>query len=150
MKLRELMPDLNGATAYLNGKVTKEQLQDKPTLIHFWAVSCHLCKKAMPQVNELRDRFQNELHVVSIHMPRLASDLHIELVKQTAEEHDITQPILVDNDRKITEAFENQYVPSYYLFDAEGKLRHFQAGGTSMTMLENRLMRLLEENKRSE
>lgn len=146
MKLRESMPDISGATAYLNGEVTKEQLGKKPTLIHFWAVSCHLCKKAMPKVNELRDRFRNELNVVSVHMPRLASDLNMELVKQTAREHDITQPILVDNDRKITEAFENQYVPSYYLFDAEGKLRHFQAGGSSLAMLEDRLMRLLEEN----
>ncbi|KFM99351.1 thiol-disulfide oxidoreductase ykuV domain protein [Bacillus clarus] len=45
-----------------------------------------------------------------------------------AKEHGITQPILVDNQHKITDAFENQYVPAYYVFDKTGVLRHFQAG----------------------
>lgn len=30
---------------------------EKPTLIHFWSVSCHLCKEAMPEVNKLRDEY---------------------------------------------------------------------------------------------
>jgi len=119
-------------------------------LIHFWSVSCHLCKEAMPQVNEFRDRYQHELNVVAVHMPRSEKDLDIELVKQTAEEHGITQPILIDNEHKITEAFENQYVPAYYVFDAEGKLRHFQAGGSGMKMLEKRVTRVLEENQKTE
>ena len=36
MKLRQPMPELTGATAWLNGEVTREQLVgEKPTLIHF-------------------------------------------------------------------------------------------------------------------
>lgn len=46
MKLREQMPELVGATTWLNGEVTKAELVGKkPTLIHFWSVSCHLCKE---------------------------------------------------------------------------------------------------------
>ncbi|MBB5323851.1 hypothetical protein HNQ34_000943 [Anoxybacillus tepidamans] len=40
----------------------------------------------MPQVNEFRDRYKDELNVVAVHMPRSENDLSIELVKQTAEE----------------------------------------------------------------
>jgi peroxiredoxin len=83
-------------------------------------------------------------------MPRSENDLDIELVKKVAEEHGITQPILVDNEHKITDAFENQYVPAYYVFDAEGKLRHFQAGGSGMKMLEKRVNRVLEENEKTQ
>lgn len=51
MKLRQPMPELTGEKAWLNGEVTREQLiGEKPTLIHFWSISCHLCKEAMPQV----------------------------------------------------------------------------------------------------
>ncbi|MEH7470056.1 TlpA family protein disulfide reductase, partial [Priestia megaterium] len=47
MKLREQMPELTGATSWINDEVTKEDLVgDKATLIHFWSVSCHLCKEA--------------------------------------------------------------------------------------------------------
>jgi thiol-disulfide isomerase/thioredoxin len=151
MKLREPMPELAGATEWLNGEVTKEQLiGEKPTLIHFWSVSCHLCKEAMPQVNEFRDQYKDQLNVVAVHMPRSEDDLDLEVIKKTASEHDISQPIFVDSEHKLTEAFENQYVPAYYVFDKDGNLRHFQAGGSGMKMLEKRVNRVLDEMKKNE
>ncbi|MBT2687843.1 TlpA family protein disulfide reductase [Bacillus sp. ISL-47] len=151
MKLREPMPELAGATEWLNGEVTKEQLiGEKPTLIHFWSVSCHLCKEAMPQVNEFRDQYKDQLNVVAVHMPRSEDDLDLEVIKKTASEHNISQPIFVDSEHKLTEAFENQYVPAYYVFDKDGNLRHFQAGGSGMKMLEKRVNRVLDEMKKNE
>ncbi|MGD6775556.1 TlpA family protein disulfide reductase [Sutcliffiella horikoshii] len=146
MKLRSPMPELTGATEWLNGQVTREDLiGDNPTLIHFWSVSCHLCKEAMPQVNEFRDNYKDKLNVVAVHMPRSEDDLNLDSIKKTANEHDIMQPIFVDSEHKLTDAFENQYVPAYYVFDAEGNLRHFQAGGSGMKMLEKRVNRVLGE-----
>ncbi|MBM7095996.1 MULTISPECIES: redoxin domain-containing protein [Alteribacter] len=144
MKLRSPMPELEGATEWLNGQLTKDELVgEKPTLIHFWSISCHLCKEAMPEVNAFRDKYKNELNVMSVHMPRSEKDLDIDEIKKVAAEHDITQPTFVDSEHKLTDAFENQYVPSYYVFDAEGQLRHFQAGGGGMKMLTKRVNRVL-------
>ena len=151
MKLREPMPELNGAVDWLNGQVTKEELVgEKPTLIHFWSISCHLCKEAMPQVNEFRDKYQDKLNVVAVHMPRSEDDLDINEIKKVAADHDITQPIFVDSEMKLTDAFENQYVPAYYVFDKDGKLRHFQAGGGGMKMLEKRVNRVLGEMEKQQ
>lgn len=151
MKLREQMPELSGATEWLNSQVTREELiGEKPTLVHFWSISCHLCKEAMPQVNEFRDRFKDKLNVVAVHMPRSENDLNVEEIKQVAGEFGITQPIFVDSEHKLTDAFENQYVPAYYVFDREGRLRHFQAGGSGMKMLEKRVNRVLEETEKAE
>ena len=148
MKLKEPMPSLEGATDILNGEVNREQLiGSKPTLIHFWAVSCHLCKEAMPQVNEFRDQYKDQLNVVAVHMLRSEEDLDLTKIKEVAAEHDITQPIFVDSEHKLTDAFENQYVPAYYVFDKTGQLRHFQAGGSGMKMLEKRVNRVLGENE---
>ncbi|MGB2992326.1 MAG: TlpA disulfide reductase family protein [Paenisporosarcina sp.] len=146
MKLRSPMPDLTGATAWLNGEVSKKQLiGSKPTLIHFWSVSCGLCKEAMPEVNAFRDQYKNELNVIAVHMPRSEKDMDLTDIKKIAAQHDITQPIYVDNDMKLTDAFDNQYVPAYYVFDKAGQLRHFQAGGSGMKMLEKRVNRVLDE-----
>ncbi|MBW8348708.1 TlpA family protein disulfide reductase [Bacillus sp. IITD106] len=146
MKLREPMPELVGATEWLNGQVTKDELiGEKPTLFHFWSISCHLCKEAMPQVNQFRDDFKDKLNVVAVHMPRSENDLDLEEIKKVASEHGITQPIFVDSELKFADALENQYVPAYYVFDKEGKLRHFQAGGGGMKMLEKRVNRVLNE-----
>jgi thiol-disulfide isomerase/thioredoxin len=151
MKLREQMPELTGATEWLNGQVTKEELiGEKPTLIHFWSISCHLCKEAMPQVNEFRDQYKDKLNVVAVHMPRSENDLNIDEIKKVAEEHNITQPIFIDSEHKLTDAFENQYVPAYYVFDKTGQLRHFQAGGGGMKMLEKRVNRVLAETEAAE
>jgi thiol-disulfide isomerase/thioredoxin len=151
MKLREPMPELQGATEWLNGEVSKAELiGEKPTLIHFWSISCHLCKEAMPQVNEFRDQYSDKLNVVAVHMPRSEDDLNMEDIKKVAAEHDITQPIFIDSEHKLTDAFENQYVPAYYVFDKDGNLRHFQAGGSGMKMLEKRVNRVLGETEKSE
>ena len=149
MKLREQMPELEGATAWLNGEVTKSELVgEKPTLIHFWSVSCHMCKEAMPDVNAFRDQYKDELNVVAVHMPRSEDDVDLDNIKKIAAEHDITQPIYVDSEMKLNDAFENQYVPAYYVFDKDGQLRHFQAGGSGMKMLEKRVNRVLDEMKK--
>lgn len=140
------MPELDGATKWLNGKVKRSDLVgEKPTLIHFWSVSCHLCKEAMPEVNAFRDKFKDELNVVAVHMPRSEEDTDIENIIKVAQEFNITQPIFIDNELKLTDTFENQYVPAYYVFDRSGVLRHFQAGGSGMKMLEKRVNRVLDE-----
>ncbi|WP_301108156.1 TlpA disulfide reductase family protein [Sporosarcina sp.] len=151
MKLRTPMPELEGATAWLNGETSKSELVgEKPTLIHFWSISCHLCKEAMPDVNNFRDKYKDELNVVAVHMPRSEDDLDLDQIKKVAAEHDITQNIFVDSELKLNDAFENQYVPAYYVFDKDGQLRHFQAGGSGMKMLEKRVNRVLDEMKKED
>ncbi|MEH7177346.1 TlpA disulfide reductase family protein [Neobacillus vireti] len=146
MELLEPMPDLTGAEEWLNGEVKREDLVgDKPTLIHFWSVSCYLCKVAMAQVNQFRDHYKDELNVVAVHMPRSEEDLDIAQIKAVAAEHGINQPIFVDSEHKLAAVFDNQYVPAYYLFDHAGKLRHFQAGARGLNMLDKRVNRILEE-----
>ena len=148
MKLREQMPELDGATTWLNsnGIVKEELIGNKPTLIHYWSVSCGLCKEAMPNVNEFRDEYKDDLNVIAVHMPRSEKDLDLEQIEEVAKEHHITQPIFVDNGLKLADAFDNQYVPAYYVFDAEGQLRHYQAGDGGMRMLRKRVNRVLGVN----
>ncbi|MBM7654141.1 TlpA family protein disulfide reductase [Neobacillus cucumis] len=150
MKLRDKMPELTGATEWVNGQVTKDELVgERPTLFHFWSISCHLCKEAMHQVNQLRDDYKEKLNVVAVHMPRSEADTNMQEIIKVAKEHEITQPIFVDGEHKLTEAFENQYVPAYYIFDREGNLRHYQAGGNVMKMLEKRVIRLVDEMEKA-
>lgn len=151
MRLRDEMPELEGATTWYNGEVKKNDLiGNKPTLIHFWSVSCGLCKEAMPNVNEFRDQYKDDLNVIAVHMPRSEKDLDLDQIKEVADEHNITQPIFVDNQHKLTDAFDNQYVPAYYVFNSDGQLRHFQAGGGGMKMLTKRVNRVLDKEKQKQ
>ena len=146
MKLHEPMPELTGATAWLNGEVTKSELVgEKPTLIHFWAVSCNVCKETMPEVNELRDKYKDDLNVVAVHMPLTGADNDMDKIRETAEQYGLTQPVFVDSEYKLTDAFENELAPAYYVFDREGQLRHYQAGRAGLDMVEDRIERVIEQ-----
>lgn len=145
MRLRSQLPDFQGVTEWVNGKMSKDLLKGKPVLIHFWAVSCHMCKESLPQINEWREKYQKEynLQVVGVHMPRSEKDIEIDPVKETIKKYDLQHPIMIDNDHAVTDAFENEFVPAFYLFDGELQLRHFQAGEKGLKMVEQRINKIL-------
>ncbi|MDN4492352.1 TlpA family protein disulfide reductase [Ureibacillus aquaedulcis] len=146
MKLRSKMPELMGEAAWLNGSVKRDDLVGKrPTIIHFWSMSCHECKEGFPQFNQFRKAFDERVNFIAVHMPRSQEDTDIGRIKKIARRYKITQPIFVDNQMTLTDLFNNQYVPSYYLFDQNGLLRHYQSGGSGMKMLEKRVLKLLNE-----
>ncbi|WP_047150459.1 redoxin domain-containing protein [Aneurinibacillus tyrosinisolvens] len=150
MKLRDDMPEFTGVTEWVNGEVTKEELAGTPALVHYWSISCHTCKETLPQLNEWRDRYKEQgLRVVSIHMPRSEKDTEIGPIKEAIKQYGLIHPVAIDNGHKLVDAYENQYVPAYYLFDTEQKLRHYQAGEKGLKMLEKRLDRVIgsEEEK---
>jgi thiol-disulfide isomerase/thioredoxin len=152
MRIGTEMPSLEGATEWLNatGARAAHEVKGQPTLVHFWSVSCGICKDNLPRVARWRDeRGVDGLRVVAVHMPRYEADTDAELVRDAVTEHNITEPCAVDNEHKLRDAFQNDqgYVPAYYLFDAEGKLRSFAAGERGFTMIAAALERLMPKTE---
>ena len=142
------IPSLDGATEWFNGTQAHAEaaLKGQPTLIHFWSLSCGICKENMPRISRWRDEFKElGLRVIGVHMPRYESDTDVEKVRDAIATFDITEPCAIDNEHKLREAFKNDqgYVPAYYLFDAEGKLRGFAAGERGLDLLQATLERVL-------
>lgn len=151
MRIGTPMPELTGATEWLTSNLDEATAtaQGQPTLVHFWAVSCGICKENMPKVHEWRDQFKDAgLRVIAVHMPRYEADTNLEAVREAVTTYDITEPCAVDNLHKLRDAFQNEqgFVPAYYLFDAEGKLKSFAAGERGTAMLGAALNRVLGIN----
>ncbi|MBA2735075.1 MAG: redoxin domain-containing protein [Acidobacteria bacterium] len=148
MRIGTEMPKLDGATEWFGSTQAhaEAEAEGHPTLVHFWSVSCGTCKENMPRVNEWREgRREEGLRVIAIHMPRYEADTDVEAVREAISKYDITEPCAVDNGHKLRDAFhnENGYVPAYYLFDAQGKLKSFAAGERGLDMLASALERML-------
>ena len=148
MRIGTPMPSFEGATEWINGSQEEaaESVKGSPTLIHFWSVSCGICKENMPRVNEWREsRKEQGLKVVAVHMPRYPEDTDVVATREAIEKHNITEPCAVDNNHALRDAFKNDqgYVPAYYLFDAEGKLKGFAAGERGLDMLSASLDRMM-------
>lgn len=138
------LPDLSGATEWINSTANRADLVGSPLLVHFWAVSCHVCHDNMPTVVAWREQYAaNGLKVVAVHMPRQPEDMDVERVRADAASMGITEPLAVDNTHGVADAFQNEFVPAYFLFDAEGNLRSRAAGYTGLSMLEGALKRVL-------
>ena len=152
MRIGTEMPSLEGATEWFNatGAAAEAEAKGHPTLVHFWSVSCGMCKENLPRVAEWREgRAEEGLRVVAIHMPRYEADTDVEAVRDAITTNNITEPCAVDNQHVLRDSFKNEqgFVPAYYLFDAEGKLRCFAAGEFGLKVLGPALERVLAANK---
>lgn len=148
MRIGTEMPSLDGASKWLTGSAEEAlaEAEGRAVLVHFWSLSCGMCKDNLPRVVEWRDNYREAgLRLIAIHMPRYPADMDINSVSDAISEYGITEPCAVDNEHKLRDAFHNEhgYVPAYYLFDQYHKLKSFAAGEYGVKVIEPALERLL-------
>src|SRR6478672_1621677 len=144
MRIGAPLPGLDGATTWFNGSLADslEHAKGHPLLVHFWAVSCGICKDKMPALNELKSKYGAlGLKTIAVHMPRYEADTDLDTVNEAITANHITEPTAVDSLHKLKDAFQNEqgWVPVYYLFDAEGNLKTRAAGEFGITVLQTAL-----------
>jgi thiol-disulfide isomerase/thioredoxin len=147
MRIGDPRPTFEGATEWLNElqDTADDYVNGQPTLVYFWATSCGICKENMPKLKELKDRYKDRgLRSVAIHMPRYEADTDLVGVKAAIEEHCIDDVCAIDNEHKLKDAFLNEqgWVPVYYLFDADGKLKSRAAGEFGVNVLSGALEKM--------
>jgi hypothetical protein len=148
LRLRDPLPRLDGAVRWINGASPSEgDLLDRAVLLHFWSVSCHLCHDVAANAARWYARY-SPLGVIfiAVHQPRGPEELDVEKVAaDAAGSMRIAHRVAVDNRLEIVRRFDNQFVPAYYLFDREHRLRHFQAGDKGYDRIEAAIERVIAE-----
>jgi peroxiredoxin len=92
-------------------------LKGKVVLVNFWATWCPPCRKEMPDLQALYDRYKDQgFVVVSI------SDEEAAKVQPFIAERKITYPVLLDPGRKINDLFQVEGIPKSFVYNREGKL----------------------------
>lgn len=138
------LPSFAEATTWLDGEVRREDLCGWPILVQFWAISCPICKINMPRLQEFVETYREYgLRLISVHMPRCEADLNLEKVRAVKEQLRLNGPCAVDNTHAIGELFEVRAWPSYFLFDAQGRLRSRASGVLGIKMAGSSLKRML-------
>ncbi|MBV8197464.1 MAG: redoxin domain-containing protein [Candidatus Eremiobacteraeota bacterium] len=152
LRMRSPLPSLEGATAWVNGEPTLEDLRGRAVVVSFWSISCYLCHDSAEAMASLRDKYAvHGIAFVAIHQPRSEAELDPSAVtKDAIEAMKLTQPVAIDNSHSIVDRFENQFVPAFYVFNRRHELRHFQAGGKGFERIEAAIARVLEETPEEE
>jgi peroxiredoxin len=110
------VPSINGGKAELQaGKVT---------IVDFWATWCEPCKKSFPKLQELYVKYKaNGLEIVAISVDDEKGGL-----SAFATAHGAKFPIGWDDGKKIADKWKPEAMPSTYVVDKDGVIRHIHKG----------------------
>ena len=92
-------------------------LAGKVVLVNFWATWCPPCRKELPDLEALYQRFGSRGFVILA-----ISDEEAGKVKPFVADQKLTYPVLLDPGRKVNELFQVEGIPKSFVYDRAGKL----------------------------
>ena len=141
-------PDLVGIADYLNTtpEELEKEIKDKVVLYDIWTYSCINCIRTLPYITAWDDKYADQgLLIVGIHSPEFEFEKDPKNVQMAIDKHGIKYPVILDNDKKTWEAFENRYWPRKYIADHEGYIRYDHIGEGGYQETEKIIQQLIKE-----
>ena len=144
-------PSLAGATGWLNSPpLSPADLRGKVVLLDVWTYTCINWIRTLPYVRAWAAKYKDHgLVVIGVHSPEFAFEHNVENVRAAVAEMRVAYPVAIDNDFAIWTALKNQYWPSLYLVDAQGRIRHHKFGEGGYEQSERIIQQLLLESGNS-
>jgi thiol-disulfide isomerase/thioredoxin len=138
----------DGSSLWLNSKpLTAAELRGKVVIVDFWTYTCINWRRQLPYVRAWAERYQDKgLVVIGVHAPEFSFEKNIDNVRWATKDMRIEYPVVIDNDRGIWHAFNNEYWPALYFVDAQGRIRHQVFGEGQYQQSELVIQKLLAAN----
>ncbi len=110
---------LEGAPAH-----NLQELKGKVVYMDFWASWCPPCVKSFPFLNELNHDLKDKgLQVIGVNLDEKVSDAQEFIAK-----HPVDFLIVADTSKQCAKGFEVMAMPTSYLIDRKGNIRHIHQG----------------------
>jgi peroxiredoxin len=111
--------------ADLTGKqVALSDYKGKVVVLDFWASWCGPCREELPVLERLNKSYAGQgLVVLGVNIDNQAS-----AAKDFLKKLPVTFPVVHDAEKQVAKQFAPPTMPSSYIIDRSGKLRHVHAG----------------------
>lgn len=143
-------PELVSPNGYINTGGKEIHLADyvgkKVVLLDFWTYSCINCKRTLPYLTSWYETYRDDgLIIIGVHTPEFSFEKVQENVERAVQEEGITYPVVLDNEYKTWNAFNNHYWPRKYLIDINGLIVYDHIGEGDYDETEEAIRKALEE-----
>ena len=98
----------------------------KPVVLDFWATWCPNCKRDMPKLSALYEKYKDKVEVIGINLHEDSS-----LVQKTISNWGITFPIALDPNDQASRAYGVRYTNFHVLIDIDGNVEKAVPGDIS-------------------
>jgi thiol-disulfide isomerase/thioredoxin len=122
-----------------------KDLRGKVVLVNFWATWCPPCRREMPSMERLYQKFNGENFTV-IAVNQMEDADHV--FAYTGQlDVDPTFTILFDKDSKVSNNYRVNGLPTTYLIDKQGNIRYRAIGGREFDHpeVEKQIKQLMQE-----
>ena len=117
-------PDFSLETISRNGKISPKDYRGKVVLLDFWASWCGPCKKSLPLLVDLEEKYAG-LKVLAVNI-----DDDRENALDFMKRHNLDLTVIYDSDKSVAENYGVSAMPSAVLIDRNGVVRYVKYGYT--------------------
>ncbi len=115
-------------------------------LVDFWTYSCINCQRTLPYLNSWYAKYKDQgLVIIGVSTPEFAFEHVQSNVAAAMKQLGIQYPVVLDNEYKTWNAYNNQFWPHEYLVDIDGYVVHDHIGEGGYAETETAIQAALAE-----
>lgn len=97
----------------------KQVIGQQPVYIKFWATWCLDCRKELPHLQQTYEKYRDKIAIYAVNLNINETDEYIQRLQQ---KHQLTIPIVMDNNGSIASNFEFPGTPFHVLINTQGEV----------------------------
>jgi len=126
-------------------QIRMRNLRGKVVIVDFWASWCGPCREELPVLNRLYERYKDQgLVVIGV-----SQDTQARNARGFLRRTPVDFPVVIDDDHEVAGRYDPPRMPSSYIVDRRGVVRHVHEGfrsGDERT-IEQQVRRLLRQRR---
>ena len=129
---------------------TLSDYKGKTVFLNFWATWCPPCRREMPDIQKLYERYQAEedpeVVILGVAAPDYGDEGSRAEIARFLEENGYTYPVVMDEGGELFMTYGVFSYPTTFMIDRDGNVFGYAAGQLSMEMMESIIRQTVTES----